>query len=216
LALFALGTAFVLALGARLARRVARGRPDADRLDRSVLGLVVGPLLLGTLAAAPLLWGVRIELNGVARILAAALVAYGILEHHLFGLELQLKRAVLVSFPLILGLALDAALSLVSSVYTSSLPVEQQVAVGLGAVAVGAAVGAPLRRRVADRIFPSVDDSEDYRRRRTSEVYRVALARTVAEGREDDDFLRGLRRDLGLHEEEHARFLDAVRTEQAG
>jgi len=220
-AVFLAGGSFVGIVAARLGSRLRRGTAPAQRsADRAILAAILVPATAGAIGAAPLAWGAPpVETLGLFRILAAALVAYGILKHHVFGLDLGVKRAVRVGFPVAVGvLALLAAGGALRSgagdVDVAGLPAYVVGGTGVGLVA--AAVAFPARRRVADLVLPYVEDEEDYRRARALEVYRAALVQAYAQGGLDTDpFLRDLRRSLGVSDREHDILRVVARTDAA-
>jgi hypothetical protein len=141
------------------------------------------------------------------------LVAWGILQHQLFGIELLVKRGVQRS---VVGGAITGAF------FIGAYALEQYVQVnsflvGLVAAACVTAAIQPLQRfaaRLADRLLPGVDSSEAYLMERKHEVFRNALEAAMQDGtvtERERAILTGLEHSLGVSAGEAAAIEASVR-----
>jgi hypothetical protein len=109
------------------------------------------------------------------------LVAWGILQHQLFDIELRIKRGVQRSV---------VATAIAGAFFVGAYALEQFISVnnfvlGLIAAAIVTAAIQPLQRmaaKVADRLMPGVDTSETYLMERKHEVYRNAIEAAMQDG----------------------------------
>lgn len=136
---------------------------------------------------------------GIAQLLFAPLVAYGILTTQLFDIDLKLKWTLEKSTVAAIFVAVFFVVSEGAQVLFAGFAGNEI----LGVLAAGALVFflAPLQRfadRVGDRVMPGVEDTEAYREQRKREVYRA----TVEELMDDDEITAKERRMLGRLQEE--------------
>ncbi|HEV8360830.1 MAG TPA: protein kinase, partial [Candidatus Thermoplasmatota archaeon] len=147
------------------------------------------------------------------RLVLPALTVYALLRHHLFDLDLRVKRTVRRSS---VAAAFVALYLVGSQVAARLLPEAWGPLVGLSFAGLLLLGFAPLQRaaeRFADAVFPGVSPSEAYLQPRRIEAYRSALEDTLARGApsaEDVGRLARLRRELGLSERDHEVLLQAV------
>ncbi|MCA1812950.1 MAG: serine/threonine protein kinase [Halobacteriales archaeon] len=206
----------VAACGVWLAH-AARAGPPASRTARTVALLTIGaPVLAEAVLASPLNTSGTSGLYGAARIATVAALAYAMLRHRLFDLDLRVKgtmqRGALVA--IVIGAFLLAG----------------QAGSMLGGPAAGAALGVlvlaglvlalrpleGLAARLADAAMPGVSDTPEYLNLRKLEVYRAALEQAAASGTLGepgrDGALARLRDELGLSERDHHILAYAART----
>jgi hypothetical protein len=136
----------------------------------------------------------------VAALWLAAFLAYGMLRHHIFGIDLKvkwtLKRGTLVG-------ALAVVFFVAKEGVEAFLPGEGALA-GISGAAVVAALAFPMWRgaaRVTDTLMPGVADTPEYRERRARDVYRAAIGDAMRDGEitaKERGILAGLRHNLGL------------------
>lgn len=161
--------------------RARRWRGDA--FDKAILGCVAAGLGLAIVTAAyayasPGFFGA----SGIMRIVAALVIAYGILKHHVFGIDLKLKwtlgrGAVLAAFGAVFFVADQATQYFVAESYG--------VAAGFGAALLLILALRPLERRarrLADRVFPGVEPTQTYYDARKLVVYRAAAVAAAKDG----------------------------------
>lgn len=128
------------------------------------------------------------------------MLAYGILRHQLFDIDLRIKRGLGRS---VVVAAVAAAFFVASETAESLVPVDGRL-LGLAAAAVVALAAVPLHRlatRALDRLLPAVTDSKEYRARRKRDVYAAALEELSRDGRlspADHAQLAALQSKLGL------------------
>ncbi len=164
----------------------ARARPTERRACRNLAWMALGMPVLGMLAvtafgsyASALDSGIM----GGARAVGVAMLAYAILRHALFDIDLKVKWTVKQStvaafFVTVFFFVSEAAETFFSAAIGPYL--------GLVAAALLVFALAPLQRvaeRVADAAMPHVEDTQAYREGRKEEVYRATLAELVADGR---------------------------------
>jgi hypothetical protein len=128
------------------------------------------------------------------------LVAWGILQHQLFDIELKVKKGVQRSV---------VASAIAGGFFVGTYALEQFVnannfVLGLIIAAVLTVGFQPLQRaaeRFADRLMPGVDRSESYLSERRLEVYRSAIEAAVLDGvisERERAILEGLQQSLGV------------------
>lgn len=197
--------ALLVLLGVRLWRR-ARGAsgPEAREAARSLSALAAAfaaallIIVLGAVADA------RLDLLGLVRILAVALIVYAVARYQLFELDLRLKQGIALAVALLAGGAVAYAL----------WAVLEQARLGAAVIASVAAVAAvaafvPLLRvayRLLDRVAPQVSPAGDHLYVRKLEVYRAGVEEVLRDRREprpDEPRLADLRARLGLAERDH-------------
>lgn len=215
IAIFFSGVCTVLYLAFRLARRLRRGtHPEQRQADVGILAALTLPALVGVVGA--LGFSDTNLLVGPIRFVSVAVLAYGLVKHHIFGIDLALKRTLRTTAPVLAFVFL----SLVAGAFVREITPTAEIAgiplffmAGLAVGGTGAAIAVPLRAQVADAAFPGVTDSTGYRRARSLEVYQAALAQAVARGAEDDPLLPTLRARLGLTATDHEVLLYVVRAD---
>ncbi len=164
-------------------------------------------MLHGLAGTTPLhtAWGsVEMTLLPVSFIAFCALVAYAVLRHQLFDIDLKIKwtlrRGTVVG-------ALAAVFFLVKEAVEAFVPGEGALA-GIFGAAVVAALLYPAwtgSSRLVERLMPGVADTNEYRTVRKREVYRAALDEVMADGdlsEKDRNVLTGLADRLGLSNED--------------
>lgn len=178
-------------------------RRTTDVRARKVEAFFYGGAALGILAALLFLWGGRpFAAHGSVRVLVAVVIAYGILKHQVFDLDLKLKTGLRGVTPA----ALFAAAYFLAAEFTEGLLAD---ATGSSLVALGAAAGfvileerlLRLGLRVAQRVLPGVEPTPSYLDRRREVVYRAALETAAADGlltTRERRMLAAIRRELGL------------------
>lgn len=143
------------------------------------------------------------------------MVAYGILKHQLFDIELRVKHGVQRSV---------VAAIIAGGFFAGSYALEQFITVnnfvvGLLAAALVTASFQPLQRmaeRLANRMMPGVDTSEEYLTERKHEVYRNAVEGAVQDGlitQRERAILGKLQESLGVSAIEAARIESDVQAE---
>lgn len=214
--LFAFGCLCVGAIAFVLIKRVSRGtHPEQRRTDLLLVSAILSAAIVGVVGG--FFFSQTDLLVGFVRLGTALLIAYGLLKHQIFGLDLQLKRGLRTTAPVLAFLLL----ALVAGAFVRALTPDAQLAglplfflAGLAVGGTGAAVAVPLRARAANAVFPGVTDSTGYRRARSLEVYQAALAQAVARGdAEQDPLLPALRTRLGLTQTDHESLLYVVRAD---
>ncbi len=153
---------------------IAFGFRDVAFLLSAVLFTVVAPTAryfhVFFLLAFPITW-----------LIYYPLVAWGILKHQLFDIELRVKRGVQRSV---------VAAAIAGAFFVGTYALEQFFAVnnfvlGLLAAAIVTAAIQPLQRlaaRIADGVMPGVGTSEGYIIERKHEVYRNAIEAAMQDG----------------------------------
>ena len=132
------------------------------------------------------------------------LVAWGILKHQLFDIELRVKRGLQRSV---------IAAVIAGAFFVGTYALERFISVNnfvVGLVAAGLVTLAiqPLQRmaaKLADHLMPGVDTSEDYLAERKHEVYRNAIEAALQDGavtHKERTILAQLRMSLGVTEAE--------------
>ncbi|MGQ0814235.1 MAG: hypothetical protein ACT4O1_07185 [Gemmatimonadota bacterium] len=135
------------------------------------------------------------------------LVAWGILKHQLFDIELRVKRGVQRSV---------VAAAIAGAFFAGSYALEQFININnfvLGLLAAGFVTAAfqPLQRmaeKLADRLMPGVNTSESYIAERKHEVYRNAVEGALQDGtitERERAILMKLRESLGVDAAEALR-----------
>lgn len=208
---FAAATVFLLWLAARL-RSVQASREDP--IDRAIWLSITVPLVLGlSTGTGEAIDLVRIDLFGLLRLGTALLIAYGLLKFQLFGIDLtvktSLKRSTIVGAFIAIFFVVSEGLEIV---------VSGSFGTWAGLVAAGALTAAirPLEQgagKVADKIMPGVEPSDDYLDRRRVEVYQAAVER-AAEDRvldeQEREVLDTLADDLDVSQETARRIEQEV------
>lgn len=152
--------------------------------------------------------------GGVLRFAAALLLGYGLLKHHVFGIDLGVKK----------GLAgAIAAGIVVAGFFLASEAAESLIEARTGSAAAGVVVAVALLvvetrvthagRRVAQRILPTVDATQAYFDARRDTVYRSAWESAAHDGRvteRERALLDVLARELGLTSDERSRIETAT------
>lgn len=206
----------VAVASAMLARAAATERGEARARRRALLALGGAALTAVVTAAAyaaspPLGLLLHATFDGLWTLAQPALIAYALLRHRLFDLDLRVKRSlrdgtVVAAFAGVLLLTREGAGAL--------LPRELAMVL---AVAATASLVLVLRRlqglgeRVAEAALPGAEDEVRLSARKV-EVYRAALEEAVLAGRLDaeEPRLAALRRELGLTARDHAVLAFAV------
>lgn len=141
-----------------------------------------------------------IPVSNSAPVVAMVLLAYALLRHQVFGIELRFKEGVRRS---LIGLPFAAAFFVLAETLEGALPFPGYLA-GLAGAGVVALALQPIQRgarAAADRLFPGVEDSAEYRGNRAQALYEAALESATADGivtaRERALLLR-LRTELGI------------------
>lgn len=196
-------------------------RADVRRVTRRY-GTACGAMVLAGIAYGALLsvgsgfWALLFLLNLVMPVL----VAYALVRHQIFGLDLRAKWAIRQST--LVG-AFAVVYLLASQGAQRYLADRASVAVGLAATGGLALAFLPLMRRAerfADALFPGVERSSAYLDARRLDHYRVALEENLER---DGSLRRGaqprlarLRRELGLTHRDHALLSHTVRAARRG
>jgi VanZ family protein len=177
------------------------------------LGLFVAPALgtLSTLAPA----GTGLEefffdgLYGVVTLTGLALLAYALLRHQMFDLDIRLKRGLKGSTVAAVFVAVFFAVSEAAQAFFESRT--GSTGLGIGAAALLVFAIAPLQRlgdRVADRALPNVQPADpNYVLRKKRETYRNAYEAAWADGHltpKDARLLAEIKVALGLPDKEYA------------
>jgi len=145
---------------------------------------------------------------GLARVLGLGLLAYLILKHHLFGIELQAKRFLRWATTVAAALVLASAVVALGLALGSGNPYAAAAAAGALAVLLVVLLREPLTSlgdRVAHRAMPRVAASPAYYAHRKLEVYGAALSEVRSTGSPtsaEDAFLARLRRQMGITPDE--------------
>ncbi|MBW3583506.1 MAG: hypothetical protein KY455_10455 [Euryarchaeota archaeon] len=143
-----------------------------------------------------------IRLNFLVAVLLLCLVlAYGVIQTHLFDIDLRIKRGIRRST---VAAVFVAAFFVVSELVAGLL--SERIGLIAGVFATGALVFAlaPLQsfaERVSDKAMPGVRDNEEYRTVRKRDVYLAALEGALVDGIVNDrerDMLVRLQDQLGL------------------
>ncbi|NND44387.1 MAG: hypothetical protein HKN58_03620 [Xanthomonadales bacterium] len=136
-------------------------------------------------------------------LVAAPLIAYGILRAHLFDIDLKIKWSIKQST---LAGIFVAVMFLISEGASTFLSAELGNVLGLLAAAVLMFFLAPLQRfaeRVADSAMPRTENTPEYAAFRKMQVYESAVAEARAEGgisAKERTLLNHLRESLGISE----------------
>lgn len=144
-------------------------------------------------------------------VVMATMVAYGIVRHQLFDIDLRLHRGITRA---------TVAAVIAGAAFVGSELVEQAFDVDgtwpAVLIAGGAALAfrplAALGNRIAGRLLPGVEDTVAYRDRRAQEIYAAAVADAMKDGKvttAERAVLDGLARNLGLAASD-ARRLEAT------
>lgn len=215
--LFALGTAFLLAVAAW----TWRTDPVPERWDPrdrpALVGAIVVPLVIGLVTGtAETVALPRVDLFGLLRIGAALLVTYGLLKFEIFDIDRKVKTG-------IRGSVIAGAFVLMFFGVSETVEVLISDAAGtwagLGAAGVLTVALRPLEKqahRIADRAMPDVDDSDEYEEKRSFEVYQAAVERAARDEVLTDrekEILSGLREDLDLRDSEARRIEEQMLAE---
>lgn len=204
---------------------------DAPRMKWArIVVAFLGVALLTGFAAAPLVPGDEFTdplgaIHALWDLSALAFVVYAGLRFQLFRLELQAKGSVAVTAAIAMGfgiwnvtqtLAENYAQDYLRGFDVGGVPASSLLSgLFVGVVAV------PLGRsgqKVAIKIFPHVDRTAEYERRRRNEIYLAALEGALADGIEtpkEIKTLKMLRAQLGIDEVEHERLEVEVRAKLA-
>lgn len=150
-------------------------------------------VLLLIAAASGLVWGVlraaaaeaALALGAFVTVwfaVGAILLAYGILRHQLFDIDLKIKWTIKRSTLVALFVAFFFVVSELAAVFFAD-----RIGTVLGILAAGVLLFAiaPLQRladRVSDAAMPRVKDTQEYRTVRKREVYRAALESAIEDG----------------------------------
>lgn len=153
----------------------------------------------------------------IVNVLYVGLIAYGVLRHQLFDLDLKLKVALKQST---VGGIFAAAFFAGSELLEGLVPVESTV---LGLAVAGAIVLVlhPVQRfaeAVAGRVMGGVEDTPEYVEGRKHDVYRAALEGAMEDGRiteRERAILGRLRGQLGIEEAQAARLERELRERDA-
>lgn len=181
---------------------IAFGTRDISFLGAVALLTVVPPTYAHfhwVLLLLPLTWLVYLPL-----------VAYGMLKHQLFDIDLRVKRTVQRST--VLG-AFAGAFFIGGETLEQILPIEDFI-LGLAAAAAVGLAFRPVQRGamwLADRVMPGVANSADYLSERKYTVYRDAIEGALADGdisERERGILAKLRESLDI-ESEAARRIEA-------
>lgn len=216
--LFVAGAGVYIVLVSRSVHHLLkRSSPISMRSESALMLALAFPLLFGLLDAlfAPTYppWFVP---AAYYRVLLAALIAYGLLKFHIFGLDLHLKKGLAMGFPVIVAMGVEIPFDFLTNTFQDTLPLWQQVFLAVGVFVVAGAAATPFRDKAADFVFPYVDDTDAYRRARALQVYQAALLPTMDRGGHDDPFLAKLRADLHISMTEHDRLLRDLEAEREG
>lgn len=159
-----------------------------------------GPTLVGLLTGARFVGPVEVVAWTVGYGGFAVLLAYGILRYQLFEIDLRIKWTLEKST---IAAVFGAVFLIVSEGLETLLDVDGTL-YGIGAAII---IGLAFRRverwaaRVADRLMPGVEHTEDYLRQRKLDIYRGAVEDATRDGvvtEAERDVLDGLRARLGL------------------
>lgn len=156
-------------------------------------------------------WGLAVL--GLWRLAIPAVVTFAILRHQLFGLDVKVQRglrrgAVVGAFALVFFLTTELAANYVQEQYGTLI--------GLAAAGALALAIRPLERtaeRFARAVIPHAQDPRDAPHDEREEVYRTAVARTLADAHvtpEEERYLERLARALGIDAEKAARIRAAA------
>lgn len=190
---------------------------NGGRLASTIAVSIMAISLAGAVASARYGWDIAINSGaiGALRFGGTLLLAYAVLRHQLFEIDLKLKWT--ISRGTVAG-------SVLVTFFVVSQLVENLASEKFGLLAGSFAAGfllfliQPLLRfadRVADRAMPNVQDTEQYRTVRKRDVYVAALEGALVDGVVSDrerDMLARLQDQLGLTATE-ARALERVMAE---
>jgi hypothetical protein len=195
----------LLVLDVALVAALARHADPASRSGvRAQLGLQLAVLATVALTLGHTDQGLAstrpVVLGALWALMLPLLAAFALLRHQMFGLELTAKRA--VARGTVLGVIAGAFL-LGSEYLETLIPLHGAI---LGFAAAGATSLAlhPLQRgagRLADRLFPGVEDTTEYRASHQREIYREAFEGILIDGTvtpKERRYMDGLRAGLGV------------------
>lgn len=205
-------SALILAVALAILARVALSPVADDRRKyaRRLLGLAGISLSVGMFAAWLILAGRApdgVRLQGPLRLAAAAIMAYAIVKHHAFGIDLAIKWTVVRGIVLGVFAAVFFVVEQVAENY-----VQESYGIVAGILAAGVVVLAlrplqTLARRIADRIMPGVEPTQAYFDARRVTIYRAAALSAAKDGvvtERERDMLETLVRELKIPEPEVA------------
>lgn len=176
---------------------------ENGRLAWFTAWVILGVSLAGV--AAGVWFGFDTAINsgaiGVLRVAATGLLAYAIVRHQLFDIDLKIKWGISRGT---LAAIFIATFFVVSELVSGLL--SQTIGIVSGVLITGVLVFAlsPLQRiadRLADSAMPHVRDTEAYRRKRAGEIYRAAVGSALEDGvvtEKERDVLATLAQELGL------------------
>lgn len=193
---FGAGLGVVLATCAVLAR--------SGRAGVALAGVCVAVVFAG--AAQSYLTQSWSQLGGLLRIAAALLLGYSLLKFRVFDIDVKVRSTLAAS--LLAGVA-------VGGFFLASEVAEMFVADRTGSALLGLAVAGGLvvletrvthaSQRLAKRVLPRADGSEDYLAKRRVDVYRSAYESAARDGtltEREHRLLQALARELGLSSED--------------
>lgn len=215
--------AFVVTMSAWLS--APRGTPSRDRAFWFMLAFGIHDLFfyyrsLATaffsdlqIALPPGFVGTTVLYGRPISIIAlVSLLGYGILRHQVLDIDLKLKFAVK-------GSTVAAAFALVFVVASETV----EAALGLDGTAFGVAGAAAMSLafhpiqlfagRVANRVFPGVGDTPEYRARRRREVFRAGVEESASDQvitERERKLLAAMQKRLGISDEEASEILEAA------
>ena len=177
--------------------------------DTAWIVFLVVLVVLPPAATTPAIW-----LFPAANTLFYVVLAYGILHHQLFDIDLKIKFAISRGTVV----ALFSGIVFVASELVEQLLGVDQLLPAIVAAGVIALAMRPLARVghwVADRAMPGVTDTEEYRTVRKTEVYRAALEEALADSvltDKDRNVLAALADHLGISNKDAKRIETGITT----
>jgi hypothetical protein len=159
----------------------------------------------------------NIQLAIVAITITGVIIAYGILKHKLFDIELIVKKTFIYTVVALTLIGLFRLIELGISYTVSTTFFGGDLMARFIAAAIVATIFFPFRSlamRIGDKLFPSLTETIKFEAKREIEIYRRQLGHVLEDGvitEKEEKGLRSLREDLGIPIEVHEELLEELK-----